>query len=523
MKENIWKKIKRIFSIGLSSLFVALPAASTEAKNTTTIDDNKKIEDYLEDDKNNDIFTEDKDGNLSVSKEDISQEQEQTTTSDFREEIKVTEEQIKQNEEHTTRPSQAISYNKLLEQFNNEFNKKNFDKTSYKYLKAVLDNVYKNYDAWYETSKDLPSKEKYIKDNIINNIKNINTIKFYSENSKEGIENRQKGEASGYTDNNFNIVLIYGEDEADTIERTAHELNHIDQKNIVFNEQYFNGYEYLRSVIIEGGASTNMKYANPLKVEKTASNFIEYNNYELEYKADTGAGYPKEMNIYNNLQFLCGYNVMESLKEGKPISTLESTISKKYGNDVSSSIFKELEKMYNIQQNGNNKQKMESAIKLQKMFLSCIEKDISNLNKKSDVIKYANIYRMYKLNNLAQMYNGEKNVTNSYFSINSLDEKMADKIIKTNAFKFSTNQQENKKLVKSLLYTTTEEFEQDDGSEIYVPTNLNDVKYKVQNGNLIISYKEGDKDITAILKEDNITKTEKQNGMNELVDEENQR
>ena len=130
---------------------------------------------------------------------------------------------------------------------------------------------------------------------------------------------------------------------------------------------------------------------------------------------------------------------------------------------------------------------------------------------------------MYKLNNLAQMYNGDKNITNSYFSINSLDEKMTDKIIKTNAFKFSTNQQENKKLVKSLLYTTTEEFEQDDGSEIYVPTNLNDVKYKVQNGNLIISYKEGDKDITAILKEGNITKTSRQNGMNELVDEENQR
>ena len=127
MKENIWKKIKRIFSISLSSLFVALPAASTEAKNTTTIDDSKKIEDYLEDDKNNDIFTEDKDGNLSVSKEDISQRQEQTT-SDFREEIKVTEEQIKQNEEHTTRPSQAISYNKLLEQFNNEFKKKNLIK-----------------------------------------------------------------------------------------------------------------------------------------------------------------------------------------------------------------------------------------------------------------------------------------------------------------------------------------------------------------------------------------------------------
>ena len=522
MKENIWKKIKRIFSIGLSSLFVALPAASTEAKNTTTIDDSKKIEDYLEDDKNNDIFTEDKDGNLSVSKEVISQRQEQTT-SDFREEIKVTKEQIKQNEEHTTRPSQAISYNKLLEQFNNEFNKKKFDKTSYKYLKAVLDNVYKNYDDWYETSKDLPSKEKYIKDNIINNIKNINTIKFYSENSKEGIENAQRGEASGYTDDNFNIVLIYGEDEADTIERTAHELNHIDQKNIVFNNQYFKGYEYLRSVIIEGGASTNMKYANPLKVEKMASNFIRDNNYELEYKADTGSGYPKEMNIYNNLQFLCGYNVMESLKEGKPISTLESTISKKYGSDISNSIFRELKNMYNAQQNDNKKQEMESAVKLQKEFLSCIEKDISSLNKKSHVIKYANIYRMYKLNNLAQMYNGEKNVTNSYFSINSLDEKMADKIIKTNAFKFSTNQQENKKLVKSLLYTTTEEFEQDDGSEIYVPTNLNDVKYKVQNENLIISYKEGDKDITAILKEGRITKTARQNGMNELVDEENQR
>lgn len=520
MKENIWKKIKRIFSIGLSSLFVALPAASTEAKNPTAIDENKKIEDYLEDNKK-DIFKEDEDGNLSISKKDISQEQ---ITSSFREEIRVTEEQIKENEEHTTRPNKTTSYNELVKQFNSEFNKKDFDKTSYKYLKALLDSVYKNYDDWYETSKDLPSKEKYIQDNIISNIKNINTIKFYSETSREGIENAQKGEASGYTDDKLNIVLIYGENEEDTIERTAHELSHIDQKNIVFNNRYFKGYEYLRNVIIEGGASTNMKYANPLKVEKTASDFISENNYELEYKADTGAGYPKEMNIYNNLQFICGYDVMESLKEGKPLSTLEDTISKKYGSDISNTIFRELKNIYYAQQNDNNKEEMESAIKLQKAFLNCVEKDILNLNKKSDVVKYTNTYRMYKLNNLAQMYNGQKNITNSYFSTDLLDEKMADKIIKTNAFKFSTNQQENKKNIKSLLYTTTDEFEQEDGSEVYVPTNLNNVTYKTtQNGELILNYKEGNKKITAIFKDGNITKTTKQNGMNKLIGEGNQR
>lgn len=522
MKENLWKKLKRIFSIGISSLFIALPAASTEANDKNVAgEESKKIEDYLENYNKNDIFEEDKEGNLLVDKEAITNPTNPTTS--FREEIKVTVETTKSEKEQTTNRNQLtaeISYNKLLEEFNNEFNKKGFDKISYKYLRAVFDNIYKNYDDWYETSKDLPTKEKYLKDNIINNIKNINTINFYSEDSKEGKENIAKGEASGYTDDNFNIVLIYGNDEEDTIERTAHELNHIDQKNIVFNNQYFKGYEYLRQIIIEGGASTNMKYANQLKTEKMASNFIEYNNYELQYKADTGSGYPKEMNIYNNLQFLCGYDAMENLKEGKALSTLETTISKKYGNDISNTIFKELKNMYNAKENNNTKAEMESAIRLQKAFLNCVEKDISNLNTKNDVKKYTNIYRAYKLNNLAQVYKEEQNITNEYFAIDSLDEKMMNKILQTNAFKFSNDQNKNKAIIKSLIFTTPEEFEQE-YDYIYVVPNLNNAKYAVKDGKLILNYIDGssNKEVTVVYNGENIEETTKPRGMENLLNE----
>ena len=196
------------------------------------------------------------------------------------------------NEIITSNPTQEkSSYDTLLNNFNNEFNKKGFSDMTYKYMKAIFDSTYENYDKWRQINKDLPTKEKYINDNIIKNIKYINDIHFYSVDSKEAQESLNNGYGLAYTNSDMEITVIYDESNKENFDkeviRLAHELEHIDQKSIAFNSDYFEKYPYMRDILVEGGASSKMKYMASPRSEKTTADFIESGRYTLEYKNDT--------------------------------------------------------------------------------------------------------------------------------------------------------------------------------------------------------------------------------------------
>lgn len=386
-------------------------------------------------------------------------------------------------------------YNKLLNNFNKEFNKKEFSEKAYIYMKEIFDNMFGNYDKWKQINKDLPSKEKYITDNLINNIKHIRNINFYAIDSKEAQEGLDNGYGLAYTNSDFEITVIYDESSEKNFDievlRLAHELEHIDQKNIAFNSNYFEEYPYMRDILVEGGASSKMKYMSKPKAEKISGYLIESENYTLEYKNDTGEGYPLEMNLYDNIMSLVGYDLMEKIDSGEqPIESIKSAIERRYGAQTANKVFTELENLYNAKEENNNKAQMEAAVYLQKEFLGCIEKDIDKLQNKEDVIKYTNIYRSYKINNLAKVYRNNNEITDEYFNIEKIDKKMTDKINQTKAFDLCEDKEENEKALRCLLYTTNQYFYQKDGiyQGIYITPNLYDTSYEYINGKLILYY-----------------------------------
>lgn len=518
-KENVFKKLKRIFTGLIAPLFIALPASSQAQNKEANINDTSKIEDNIEDNDTYQYITTNSDDKLIIDKEKI------TTT--LRDEIKVTipDEQNNDKTEINNSIKSKVTYSELLFELNNEIKKKNFNTISSTYLKAVLDNIYKNYDEWKQINKDLPKKEDYIKQNIIDNIKNINSLNFYSKDSEEGKKNIEQGKALGYTDKNLNITMVYGDNDSEEVtERLAHELEHINQRKIVFNNDYFKGNEYLKKIIIEGGATSKMKYSKPLKTEKLSSDVITANGYSLEYKNNNGEGYSKEMNLYNNLEFLAGYDVMQEINEGKPIENIKKAISNNYGQSIAQSIFNQLENLYNAT---NNNSKMNFSVELEKLFLECISKDIGSIKNENDAKKYANVYRAYKINNLPKIYKNDKECTNDYFGIKKMDQLLAKKLVEEKAFNFSSDNNTNIKIIESLLYTTNEEFAQinPDYEGIYLPPNLCTVKYKVENEDLYLNYSNrtetnsANRDVTIKINENkaNIKEINKQERIKKII------
>ena len=248
-KENIWSKIKRVFAVALAPLFIALPAskAAKETKTlnegTTVTEENTTIENTTEYEETEII--EETDGMRTAEQEE------------FRESIKVptTTDSVTQNNLNN------LSYNKLIKDLDKIVEERDFNKTIYKYLKEIIDNVYKNYDEWKDINKDLPTKEDYIQKNILDTLKQVNKLHFVEENSEEGKELLDSGSALGFVDEDFILTLIYNENAdkdkyIETLERLLHEIGHIKQKNIIFDDNYFNNYEYIRKIIVEGRSNS---------------------------------------------------------------------------------------------------------------------------------------------------------------------------------------------------------------------------------------------------------------------------
>ena len=219
------------------------------------------------------------------------------------------------------------------------------------------------------------------------------------------------------------------EDYSLEVERIGHELEHVNQANIVYNQNYFEDYEYLRDIIIEGGATSAMKYSKKISSEKTASNYIDYESYSLEYKIDNGEGYARYMSLYNELMYFVGYDTMQKIKLGEePISVIEEKLEDKYGSDITNSIFKELENLDKAYSHNDDKAKFTSATNLQNYFNRCVEKDIEDLVNSKQAEEYKNRYNNYYKNIIPQMSKDNKNITTQYFKMDNIDTKLQEKI-----------------------------------------------------------------------------------------------
>lgn len=119
---------------------------------------------------------------------------------------------------------------------------------------------------------------------------------------------------------------------------------------------------------------------------------------------------------------------MEDISLGNiKIEQLEDIIEKKYGKESKDNIFENLKILGAAEQQGYEETKFQAAINIQKEFLKCIEKDISNIKTKEQLDKYRVRYNYYKENNIVIMEENGQSITEQYFNTNKLDNMLLEK------------------------------------------------------------------------------------------------
>ena len=463
-KKGFWNKIKAGVAVILASLSIAIPTIKyAKDKNTKNLDSGTSVSD----------------SDRNVRKDEDA----------FRESLKVS---VSKEDEKVY---SGLTYDDLLKKLDDVASKNNYNDVEYKYSKAFLDSVYDNYDSWKSLSKDMPSKEKYISQSIIDVLaeSKLNFISTESEQGKKLIDN---GSALGYTEFKSGkavITILYDpncsiEDFMREIERYAHETAHAEQIHILINENNFKGNSYLRYILTEGRATTKMKFVKKPQTEKMAAGFTESGNVMLEYKIDDGEGYPKEYNFDGQLNYLAGYDVLEGVTRGDDETNIEKSISQRYGQETSKKIFDLFRKIELADLEDRNDDEFKYEVELESIFLDCIKKDISNLRTKEDIEKFTNIYRGYMINYLPRVYKDTyTDVTNDYFpQAKELDNFMADKIYEVHAFGIN-----DRTTADTLVYTSIDKIFERPGDYywVFIPVNLDEAEYRQEeNGAITFRY-----------------------------------
>ena len=392
-----------------------------------------------------------------------------------------------------------LSYNDLKNMLTVEINKKNFPDITKQFLYEILDGLYKNYPTYYKVYKNLPPLSEYVAKYYIDHIRNIEYLDMYADGTPEADKIQSVG--AGYWDGE-GIKLIYFDKDSifytsnhsSNIEAMFHEITHSGQRY----GQWQNG---IFALLVEGAATYNMRFTYDYK-RHFSSNDSACNNINTlcaKYSKESGAGldYLVFLREYGMLTYILGYDTMAKIEKGQlSNNAIKNMIISKTGYNFYDEIDTLLTPIWS-----GSPYSYDQAIKIEKMFIDVLYKDINALSTKGQVKKYIDVYRDYKSKYLPQIYKADgdefkasSDATYEVLDIAKLDNLLADKIISTNIFpKFSSNANLNKMAVKVLL--TSNDYFYSDTHDYYstkLPFLLSDCKYyyyeKDGKGHLVLNY-----------------------------------
>lgn len=168
-----------------------------------------------------------------------------------------------------------------------------------------------------------------------------------------------------------------------------------------------------------------MKFTRSASEEAGGSWLIANENDEINiaYNKANCQGYLLEMNIYEKLVYLAGYNNVEKVENKEAaFSIIQDAISKKYGKEETDKFFQAINDLY-IEYNNTWKgeETYNLAVNLEKLFLNFMRQDISNLKTEKELKKFGEIYDFYTTKNIPEVRNnitGEI-ITNEFWEIDN--------------------------------------------------------------------------------------------------------
>lgn len=346
--------------------------------------------------------------------------------------------------ETTTKKAVPTEYDRVLSKLKKELNKKAFDEEANKLFYDTFEQLYQNYPTWKHGYRDLPSREKYITENLINTIAKIYNIEFYEKGSKEANELEEEGYGSAWTsyDENNNLCVSIIAITADKVkpgsrksdvEKFFHEIRHCQQNEIT---DFFEGNEEVMQLYLEGGATFHMKFTNPFTLDISGIWSVENEKGDLtiNYHKDICSGYLVDLNAYEKLVYLVGYDLMNEVEKcNMPLSTIKDAIAQKYGDKQAEKFLETMKNWYAEYLNGYKGEKIYNlSIELENQFLDFIKQDIEALKTKEEAEKYKPVYEFYINRNLPQIEDtntqSSKDLTREIFDIETLDKMLEEKI-----------------------------------------------------------------------------------------------
>lgn len=420
--------------------------------------------------------------------------------------VNNTIEKSRLNNENAAKKNSEKIYNQQKNRLKEILSEKGLVKRADKYIYAILDKLYENYQSWQNTNLNLPDLYTFVDEYLIDSVEKVNKVFFYEENSSEGKEL----DGRGVTDHDRNVFILYSDDETiDSdyldIEVLFHELIHckqIAETPNFENEELEDAFSFY-DILIEGGATYYSRFVQKKTLFQCGSNIINNSSgtKEISYNKEYCIGYLNLVEMYNKLIYLTENTLSTELFNGSnQKKSLFLLISDRYGNRLTEELLTCINKWSEYYNNDIyiNDTLFDLSVKIEKLFLQCIKIDIDSLdiNKPDDILYFAELYRNYKLMFMPQIFENEVNVTKDVLEIKKYDTALVDKIIASKAVrKFSDNEVLNKMATSILIYDSPEEFpgyDKEKYDSYYLPSDIDVSTYsyseKGNTGKMVFNF-----------------------------------
>lgn len=337
-------------------------------------------------------------------------------------------------------------YETLLAELNAALNEKNFSDEVRQLFVTVLDLLYQNYPSWQKAYRDLPAVEDYIRSHLIDTVKLVEFVDFIDEDSEEAQKLYDEGEPSGWTEIDFDdrlkiVIIGHVFEDSDneyqiitTAEMFFHELTHCREKRLVFNSDAFCEECFaISDIVIEGGATFHEKFVFEISEESHGSWSVENSGgtQEIDYEKNNCIGYLLQMNAYEKLVYLVGFEAIDQLERNEiSFDEFKGIIASKYGKAQTEAFFEKMVDWYDeYDVSYQSDAVFRLSVELENMFLAFMKKDIMKMSYK-EAEEFRETYHIYrtKIMPRARIPETYEDITDSVFNVAETDRALEEKL-----------------------------------------------------------------------------------------------
>ena len=360
-------------------------------------------------------------------------------------------------EETTTVEETTIT---VEQELNEKLQEKQYDSLQTEYMLSIYNMISENYDSYYKLYKmaDVPDKDTYIRNHLIQPLENIGNLEFININSNEAQELLNSGFSIAWFTINLlgenEIVLLYSDVDWDS-EYLYHEISHVQNINCVNNIEF--GYindkwmQSIYDIFIEGHATFHQQLVNNLYQLNSAYWQVSNSSKNtIFYAKSNGKGYIQYYNIYANLLLVAGYDVMEEISLTADISILQNALEEKYGKDIARALLSNIEKitLEDVEQN----ERYNSCVEFQNAMIDALCVKLDKLNNKEGIEDFLEFYKLYQYYLLPRVFETDDKyntpeITYQVFNISKLEDKLTEKMLELGVI-------ESKVVARVILYSS---------------------------------------------------------------------